>query len=353
MRTVFIVCKANFKRLMSNKPKFIINLLFPILVIMISIFVNSISKPEINLGIVQSSNFKEGSRIVSLLKETNGLNVEFETSKLVKTDVILGKYAEVITIKKAFKNEEAIKNIDEYFSFYNVSDKNLNKYMKGIISSYLVSNKPIIIDSINAKLNKGNLTEPERIVSYLATVLLITCVINGALIIKDKEENTFNRFLYSPSKNIQYVLGNVLYNYILSYVQVVIAVIVIYLFGINIGLSLKMFLLCGLILVLVTTTFGTLISCIFKKELYANLFAGSISIILSLLGGTFIVYDKMPKGMQILSNITPVRWIITCVTWFQYKTSGGTNPIFVLLLFSALFSISAAVFSKIQKVNFR
>lgn len=353
MGTIFIVFKANFRRVTNNKSKFFISLFIPIIAIVLAMFTNYISQPSINVAVVQSANFSEGNRIVSLLKETSGMNVKVVDNKLIKTDVILGKYSEVITFKKEFKKGEKLGNIKDYFDFYTVSDEKLNQGMEGIIKTYLVSNKTINIDSIDEELQKGQLSKAARIISFLATVLLITCVVNAALMIKDKEENTFNRFMYSPNKSFQYILGNVLYNYVFSYIQLFIAILTTYILGMRIGIDLRTLLCYGLLLVLVTTTFGTFLGCLFKKELYANLFAGSISLILSLIGGTFIIYDKMPKGLQILSTITPNRWIIKSVDLMDKGTANSINPSIVLIIFSLVFSLGAALANKISKVEFK
>lgn len=353
MNTIFIVFKVNFKRIFNDKVKFMISLIIPVIAISLSMFTNYIAKPSINIGIVKAGDFSEEKRIISLLNETNGVNVKIADGNLIKTDIILGKYSEVISFKKAFNKGEALVRINDYFDFYTVSDKALNSGMEKLIKLYLVSNKPFNIYSLQEELQKGQLSPAERTVSFLATFLLITCVINAASIIKDKEENTFYRFMYSPNKEFQYILGNVLYNYVFSYIQFFIAIVSTYILGMRIGLDLMSLLCYGTLLVLVSTTFGTFLGCLFNKELYANLFAGSISLILSLIGGTFIIYDKMPKGMQILSVVTPNRWIIKSIDLLERGVIYKVNPMLVLVGFCVLFSIAASLLCTKNKLEFK
>lgn len=353
METIFIVFKANFKRILNDKTKFLISLFVPVIAIALAMFTNYIAKPSINIGVIKIGNFSEENRIISLLNATDGVNVKIADNKLIKTDVILGKYSEVISFKKAFNKEQALANINDYFDFYTVSDKTLNSGMEKLIKIYLVSNKPLSTESLQKQLQKGQLSTAERTISFLATFLLITCVINAASIIKDKQENTFYRFMYSPNTQFQYVLGNVLYNYVFSYIQFFIAIVSTYLIGMRIGIGLGSLLCYGLLLVLVATTFGTLLGCLFKKELYANLFAGSISLNLSLIGGAFIVYDKMPKGLQVLSAFTPIRWVIKSVDLLEKGVMYKVNPMLVLAGFCLIFSVAASVLCMKTKVEFK
>jgi ABC-2 type transport system permease protein len=159
--------------------------------------------------------------------------------------------------------------------------------------------------------------------------------------------------MYSPNKKFKYILGNILYNYVFSYIQLVIAITITNILGMRLETSFGILLCYGLLLTLLMTTFGTFIACIFNKELYANLFAAAISLILSLIGGTFIIYDKMPKGLQLLSTFTPNRWIIKSVQYLEKGTVSNVNPMIVLVIFSVIFSIAAAFMNVMKKVEFK
>ncbi|MDT8716932.1 ABC transporter permease [Clostridium sp. 19966] len=352
MRVIGIIFLSNFKRVLSDKKKFLISLLVPVVTIILAMVVNYSSSPSINIGVVKNVNSQASDKLVSLLENTKGVKVKIAEDKFIKTETILGKYDGVIFINRDF-DKSAITDIGKYFKFYNVKDSSTNDMLKGLVSSYLVSDKPIDMESTIAKLQGQTLSKAERVISFLATVLLISAVVNAAIMIKDREENTFNRFMYSPNKGFKYILGNVLYNYAFTYMQLLIAIIFTFILGMDFGMSSLTLLAYALLLTLLMTTFGTFIASIFKKELYANMFAGAISLVLSLVGGTFIIYDRMPKGLQALSNITPNRWIIESVKYLEKGAAGTVNPMIMLALFCLIFSIAAAVMNKMRKLEFR
>lgn len=351
MRVILVVVVSNLKRALSDKKKFCVNLLVPVIVIVLAMFANYVSNPSMNIGIVENVNFQEGNRIISLLKNTKGIKVTLTDDKQIKTKTIIGKYGGVIFLNKSFSKNE-VTEIDKYFNFYNVKDTKTNDMMKKLIEIYLVSDKSINMESVIRGAEGGTLSKEERIISFLATVLLITTVVNAAVIIRDRKENTFYRFMYSPNKKFKYILGNILYNYVFTYIQLFIAIMVTNIFGMELEIPLATLLIYGLLLTLLMTTFGTFISCIFKKELYASLFSAAISLVLSLIGGTFIIYDKMPRGLQLLSTITPNRWIIKSVQYLEHGTINRINPLIVLMIFSIIFSIAAAFMNSVRKVEF-
>lgn len=352
MRIIFIVFMSNLRRALSTKKKFIINIFVPIAAIMLSMIVSYVSSSSINIGIVKVQDSMEVNRLISLLQRTEGIKVNVIDRQFEKTDTILGKYDGIITFNKGF-NENETRELDDYFSFYNVKDPKINDMMRNLIKTYLISDEPINLKTSLTELQGGKLSKDESIIAFLATVLLISTVVNAAVMIKDRDENTFYRFLFSPNGGWKYVLGNVLYNYVFSYVQLFIAIAAAFIFGMKLGISFTTLLAYGLLLTLLMTAFGTLIACLFKKELYANLFAAAISLVLSLIGGTFIVFDKMPKGLQILSNVTPNRWIIKATQYLEHGTVNNINPMLVLAAFSIIFCAAAAVINSSRKVAFK
>ncbi|OPJ64138.1 ABC transporter permease [Clostridium oryzae] len=352
MRTVFIIFKTSFKRIINNRSKFLINLLLPVLAIVLAIAANYIGKPTVNLAVVTKNKFPEQQRIVRLLEKTKGINVRLTDSKLIKTDVILGKYTGVITFKKSFTRGQ-INNINKYFDFYTVNDKKINSVMKGIVTRYLSSDRTTDMTYIIKNMQKSSLSKTARVMAFLVMALFITCTVNGSLMLEDKSQNTFIRFKYSPNLNTQYILGNILYNYVFTYVQFFLSFSILYMLDIKLSLSFGTLLSYGALIVLLSTAFGTLVTCIFERDMYASMFSSAVSMILCLLGGSFITYSKMPRGLKLVSEFTPIRWVIRACDYTGKGTSANINPLVVLLTFSVIFSIGAIAISKYRKFKFQ
>lgn len=351
MNTILIVFKSNIKRALNQKEKLMISIFLPLVAILFSMYTNYVGSMSINIGIFEKATFQEGKRIISLLENTDGINIVNVDERYMKTDSITGKYDGVIIFEKEFNRGSNI-SLDEYFTFYTVKDKKIITAMSDVIKKYIKSEVPVNMEDVKEYMDGGSLSKAQRTMAFLSMILIITAVINGAVIIRDKYENTIARFMYSPNKRIQYMLGNIMYCFMICYLQMVLAIIISNLLGMDIGLSLGMLLFYGIILSLLATTFGAFISCLFKKELHANIFAGAIGMILSLIGGAFISYEKMPLALQTISNITPTRWIIKSVASFQNMNTDGVSDIMVILFFCVVFSVAATIANKMQKVEF-
>lgn len=345
MNIVLLVFRTNLKRSLKDKKKFFINLLLPIVVILLSIVISNSSAVSINVALINDFHDKNTENLISLLKSTKGINIKEANKENINTDILNGKYAASITVKKPI-DKQVLGDVDGYFTIYTSQEANIVVVAKNLIKGTIATNKPISFKDINKSLTEGQLSKAENVVSLLSTVLLIMAVVNGALLIKDKEDNILFRYKSSPNKRWQYIIGNVLFNYCLCYVQLSLTFILATILQINMNISLMNLLLFGLVIVLVTTSFGTFIACLFKKDLYANMFSSAIGFILALVGGGFLPYEKMPTVLQVISNITPIRWMIKGTGFIENGSDRIISSLIVLLVFAVIFSSLATIFSK-------
>lgn len=319
----------NFKRNINKKLGFLVILLFPIIIVILGVVANYISKPSFNIGILSEyknekvlneSEKKIYTDMVKTLKSTQGIDVEIADLKTVKTDIITGKYSAVIYFNKG------------NFELYSIKDKNINNMLETLIESYKEDSTPTNIN----KLQDNTLGVLQRIIAFIVLFLMITSTVTASMIIKDKNSGTFTRILYSPQNIRGYVLGNILYNFTITYFQYLVSITIIKLFNIDISISYINLLLMGVWISALATSFGTFISSLFNKEMYANLFATGISLILSLISGSFISIDKMPTMLQNISIISPIRWFISISTYMEEGKGWFSNMNHIYILTSII-----------------
>lgn len=328
--TGLTIIRSNFKRKMTKKASFIITLLSPIFVVILGIAANIVSKPSFTIGIVASKSTSKIEQMVEVLKATTGIEMEKADPTTIKTDVITGRYSAVVE----FSNDS--------FQISSVKDQQTIDTLSHVIETYLERPKPVDIETIFGT----SLKAAQRICVFIILFLMITATINASLITKDKNNGTLRRIKFSPCSAASYVAGNMLFNFTITYFQFLIAISVIELFHLNTGISYVNYLVMGIWITLFATAFGTCMASIFKQEMQVNLFATSIAIILSLIGGTFITLDKMPVMLQRISVISPIRWFIDNVngmvqgkSWFSSTQSVVILSLFIL----GLFVITAAL----------
>lgn len=328
----FRIVRNNLKRSCNRRTSFIINLIIPIIVVVLGIFANSVSKPSFSIGTINGDN---ATSIVKALSQTTGITVSEASLNTIKIDLITGKYSAVVDFSKSD------------YELFSVKDKKTNSELKQIINRYKTTPAPINIEEIVGT----EMSIAERTIAFMVLFLMITATVTAALMIKDKNNGTMKRYKYSPQKLASYVLGNFIYNYLITFLQFFISITFMQVIGTNIGISYGNLLITGVWLSGIATAFGTFISSIFQKEMYANLFAAFIALILSLVGGTFITYDNMPTLLQKVSIISPLRWFIDItqnmengINWFENARQVVALSVMILTLL-----IAAACINKKQK----
>ncbi|HGS9218898.1 TPA: ABC transporter permease, partial [Clostridioides difficile] len=203
-----------------------------------------------------------------------------------------------------------------------------NDTLKYLIETYKKDPVPVDI----SKLQENTLGVLQRIIAFIVLFLMITSTVTASMIIKDKNSGTFTRVLYSPQNIRGYVLGNMLYNFTITYFQYIVSISIIKLFNIDIGMDYIDLILMGVWISALATSFGTFVSSLFNKEMHANLFSTCISLILSLIGGSFISVEKMPTMLQKISIISPTQWFISFVTYIEERDGSFFNMNYICIL---------------------
>lgn len=306
-----------------------VNLLLPIIVVVLGILINSIMKPSFTIGVLNSQNNSAAKNAMQALRDTKGVNVAEADPRNIKLDTITGKYSAVVQFN------------GNTFKIYSVKDNNTIIGLQHLIRGYMINSKPINIETIE----NYSMDFAKRTVAFIVLFLMITSTVNASLIIKDKANGTFKRYRYSMQNSGTYIAGNMIYNFAITYFQFFISVSMIAILRINIHIHYSDFLLMGIWVAALATAFGTCIATIFNSEMYANLFSACIALVLSLIGGTFIPFEKMPSALQRASVISPLRWFIDVTSFMEKGANWFSNTkgievltamIFILFLLSII-----------------
>lgn len=342
----FLVVKNNFKRAFKHKGKFLLIFMIPTIAIILTVFANSLMKPAVTVGVVHNVICEESNRIIELLNKTNGLRIEEANKKSIHTDVIMAKYSAVIEFEKKFKSNE-IDDLERYIGIYSQKN-NIEQDIVKLLKYYLSNNKALDFKDFSKELFQQEMSTAERIMGFIIMCLFITTTMTASIIIKDKEEGILTRFKYSPNKITNYTLGNLIYNFMITCVELVIALIIISIFNMNIGISFIQFFILALLIAFVATAFGTFIGSAFKTEMQANLAASAIALITSLFGGAFIPIEKMPNGIKFISNFTPTRWIIDLTSTIESRqvVAHGNRALLILVAFGTSCLVLSTLLNK-------
>ncbi len=326
------IMKYCFKRNWNRRVTFMANLIIPILVVILGIFANTISQPGFTIGVI---NEQYATQVINRLSDTPGIDISYADTDTVKSDLITGKYSAIVAFS------------ENSYDLFSVKDPKTNNEIRQILDSYQNSTQIINIYEV-----LGNeMSVAERTIAFIVLFLMVTSTVTASNMIKDKNGGTLRRYKYAPQTSLTYILGNFSYNYLITFFQYLISISFMYLIGVKIGIKYCNLLFMGIWLSGIATAFGTFFSSIYRKEVYANLCASFVALVLSLIGGTFIAYDNMPVMLQKISTISPLRWFIEITKSMQNGLGWFDNTQQIVILSGMIFIliIATSLVNKKQK----
>ncbi|NNU78017.1 ABC transporter permease [Clostridium estertheticum] len=328
---ILLVAKNEFLKSLKYKKKLILTVLIPVIAVIAALGINSLMKPSINIGVIDKGSGNEYSRFKEKAVSIKGLTIKKANEDSINTDMILAKYSAVIQLNK-----------DESFQVICLDNK-VKENIEQIIKSYFANGDLHGFEDTLSEMLIESMTVAQRGGGYILLTLIITCTLSACNLIKDQKEGTLKRVFVSPYKPIIYILGTFLYNLLNTIVQVIISVIIITILPIDIGIGALQLLFIGLTIAIIATSLSCLIVNLCKTELQASLIASVVSVIMSLLGGSFLPLDKMPTLLKYVSNATITKWLVIFIEKIQQGVvnTDAFAPIGIILGLSMLMLIVA------------
>lgn len=335
MQTLTMI-KNQLKLLFNNRIAIFAIIAAPLL--LTYLFSLSGNSSKINLYIADSDKSTYSKQLVSMIKSHKDINVinltETEIKKKVDNSNIsmgfvinknlnikmLENYktsdgalleqvvlSEVNTLKKITEDSKVISSgLD--ISNANVS-KDLFKNVKGSLN----------ISTTDKTLNKGQKkqnTTTSKLIGFLVMFLWFVVIQGFRTLIQEKENNTFNRILGTPTNYTKYLISKIAATYILGLIIVLIILAAgKYLFNINfvgnilaegIIFAVYLFALIGIVIIFVP---------FIKKQQSFTILGAIITALTGILGGSFFSIDEIASStMQLISKLTPESWAIKSIT---------------------------------------
>jgi hypothetical protein len=260
-----------------------------------------LSQTTYRVGVMSSGSKEVNQDAENLMKQLNqiaGITVKEANDEGFHTDIIMGVYHYGINLDMldsnrklaSMENETIEKAVISYNNQENV--KHFVEYLK---------NQPM--DSIS------ELSTIERNIGFLASLFMVIAVLHAGLYIRDRQEGLLVRYCYSPKSKKSYVMGNYIYIFLITFLQVGVSLVILNLIQKN-QVDILQFVWIVSFLALITSIFAILISSISKSEVQASITASSITAILTLLSGTFISVSQLPTFLQYVGVVNPIRWCI-------------------------------------------
>jgi ABC-2 type transport system permease protein len=170
-------------------------------------------------------------------------------------------------------------------------------------------------------------------------LMLICAMMTSVSIVREKEMGTMETLLVSPVKPLYLILAKLTPYFVLSIVNLTTVLLLsVFVLGVPVAGNLWILILLSLIFILSTLSIGLLISSVVSTQVAAILISAmALMMPTMLLSGVIFPVESMPKILQWLSCILPVRWYIDAVKALMIQ---GVDFIFVAKEFAVLIGMT-------------
>lgn len=189
----------------------------------------------------------------------------------------------------------------------------------------------------------------------IGLILVITAIISVSLsLVREKERGTIEQINVSSVRIIELLVGKSLPYFVLALFNAVFVLVAGYIFfDVKVNGSYWLLLLSTIIFLMASLSIGIFISVIAETQQLAFTMATFVSMLPSvILSGFIFPIDSMPYLVQILTNITPVKFYIIALRGIILK-GVGINAFYMqlvyLLMFFIVFMSLAALFDYRKK----
>ena len=163
-----------------------------------------------------------------------------------------------------------------------------------------------------------------NIPGVLAFILLIlTVILTSVSIVKERERGTIEQLIVSPIKPVELILGKTIPFAIIGFIDVLIVTSLSFsLFNIPLNGSLLLLFFSMILYLLNTLGVGLFISTVSKTQQQAMMSSFFFTMPAVMLSGFIFPIENMPKVIQYLTYINPVKYFLVIVNGIFLKGIG-------------------------------
>jgi ABC-2 type transport system permease protein len=368
MRNVFLLAINTLKITFRKKGNAIIYLMMPIVGVIISLMIyQNTSSGPLSISVINNDKGILSQDMVNAMKKSGNFRfINIEENEI--NDALLnGRMAAAVIIPEGFSDASfgkkfpaidiiSVKGHETTVwveSFINLYCKNLfdmaeasgesEEAFNKMYESFTKKGLSVTVEKLPDQAK--NMLITMQSLGFLIMFMMLATNLTTEMILREKRERTYFRIRSAPVSSKAYVLGNVIANIAVVFVQVLLVIIIM----------TKVFKVStfvpDMVMISVLICFGMvaigigMIIVAFSGSSYQS---GTLSILIMvptcMLGGCFWSVDMMPEIMRKISYFMPQRWALDAINNAQKGGSlaGISMHLAVLLAFACVFFAIAA-----------
>ncbi len=368
MNNIFLLMFNSLRVTFRKKGNFVVFLILPLIGFVVSVMLyGGAGTSSLNIGIVNNDNGIIAADMIEELKNTENNRLLDIKEEEMNDKLLGGALSCVVIIPEGFSSDiaggitpevniitvqgrQSTIWVERFTELYVSNMLDMAAASKGdealfnrVYQAYKASALTLEVEKLEDETTSKFVTLQG--LGFLIMFVLVGAVLTSELMLKEKRNRTYHRICAAPVSSRTYVIGNVLANMTIVFVQLLFVLfLVAKLLNVNAYVNDGILLLILTCFGLVAVGFGMLIVAFAGSSYQSGTLSTLIITPTCMIGGCFWPVDVMPSIMRTLSNFTPQRWALKAVQTMQ---KGGTLEdiainLLVLLAFAAvLFAVSA------------
>lgn len=370
LHRIYAIAKKEFKQLRRDKRLMFVIFFFPVMLLIMFGYAVNFDVKHVKIAIydqersVVSREFinsllnSEYFELVDMISSESEINKYLDDKLAQCVIVIPNDLSEQIYSNREVKIQYLIDGVDGntaniITNYANLATLSFNqKFTSEILAVKGIRQySPIKLDPqfwFNPELKTSRFLVP----GLIAMILIVTAVISVALsLVKEKERGTIEQINVSPLNSLELILGKSLPFVLLALINAGIILIASYfLFGSEVKGSLLLLFITTLIFLIASTSMGIFISVVSDSQQVAFTLATFISLLPSLiLSGFIFPIESMPEIIQIITNVTPVKFFLKILRAIMLRGVGIEafwDQIIYLLIFTVVLILLGSIINK-------
>lgn len=369
------ISKKEVRQLMRDTRMLYVLFVFPFVLLVLFGYAINFDVRHIKLGVYDQDNTAETRDFINRLTSSNyfdlvnNLNSESQIRKVLDK----GKVQVVVVFPRDFsKNIYSGREVNLQILVEGVDANTasvITNYMRAASATFSekLTNEQLKMTgrraTIPIDLRPRFLYNPDLnstrylIPGLISMILIMTAVISIAMsIVREKERGTMEQINVSPLSSMELLIGKTI-PYTL--IALVIASLILFagylMFDVTIKGNVLLLFISTFIFLFASLNLGILVSTISDSQQVAFQISSLISLLPSfLLSGFVFPIESMPPVIQVITNITPVKFYIVVLRDILLKGTGLETfwqQLIYLMLFSVIFLGLAAIINRKSKMT--
>lgn len=366
MQKILYLIQKEFRQLLREKANLVIVFVMPFIQLIIFGFAITLDVTNIPIVMVDQDGSQMSRRIIHTFENTRYFSdqgtidstaqaINMMQRGIIKIAVIIPQHFEKNLKKGLAPNIQVILdgvdgNSAGIASGYvaQISKKLQMELIKKINTN---TNKIILPQQVNIQTRmyyNPNLKSVNNIIPGVLALLLtmITLLLTSINVVKEREIGTLEQLNVSPIKSWELIIGKIFPFIILGFIMLNIGILTTgIIFNLWIKGNILILYLLSCVYIMTTLGIGILISTFVRTQQQAMFFAWFIMLCAFILSGFFVPIENMPKALQYLTFINPLRYFMIVVRSLYLKGTSLMNllPELEIMLLFGIGTLSFAI----------